>query len=110
MSSSWRSLPSASRKCASIPPRTCGLSASAALSTTPDRLAPSPLLLRSWRTRPKSAKVSPRNVRNPDAAAKGYISFIVTPELFARFTEKQDWGFAIILQGKFLTITSITFK
>ena len=48
--------------------------------------------------------------RNPDAAAKGYIAFTVTPKLFARFTEKQNWGFAIILQGKNLTITSITFK
>ena len=48
--------------------------------------------------------------RNPDAAAKGYIAFTVTPELFARFTEKQNWGFAIILQGKFLTINAITFK
>ena len=48
--------------------------------------------------------------RNPDAASKGYISFTVTPEIYSIFTEKQWWGYALIVQGKFLTVTAITFK
>ena len=47
--------------------------------------------------------------RNPDAAANGYISFTVTPEIFGIFTEKQWWGSAIIVQGKFLTVTKVAF-
>ena len=47
--------------------------------------------------------------RNPDAAAKGYVSLTVTPEIFSAFTTKANWGFAIILQGKNLTITRIAF-
>lgn len=47
--------------------------------------------------------------RNPDAASQGYIAFEVTEEIFNLFTEKQWWGSALIVQGKFLTVTGISF-
>ena len=47
--------------------------------------------------------------RNPDAAANGFLAFTVTPEIYTAFTTKANWGFAIILQGKNLTITRIAF-
>lgn len=47
--------------------------------------------------------------RNPDAAAQGYVAFEVTDEIFNLFTEKQWWGSALIVQGKFLNVTGISF-
>ena len=47
--------------------------------------------------------------RNPDAIANGYVAFEVTEEIFNLFTEKQGWGSALIVQGKFLTVTGISF-
>ena len=47
--------------------------------------------------------------RNPDATSQGYIAFEVTEEIFNLFTEKQWWGSALIVQGKFLTVTGISF-
>ncbi len=46
--------------------------------------------------------------RNPSAAEQGYVSFEVTDEIFKLFTEKQYWGSALIVQGKFLTVTGIS--
>ena len=46
---------------------------------------------------------------SPSAISDGFISFEVTEEIFNLFTEKQWWGSAIIVQGKFLTVTKISF-
>ena len=47
--------------------------------------------------------------RNPDAIANGYVAFEVTEEIFNLFTEKLWWGSALIVQGKNLTVTGISF-
>lgn len=47
--------------------------------------------------------------RNPDAVGQGYVSFEVTDQIFNLFTEKQWWGSAIIVQGKNLTVTGVSF-
>lgn len=47
--------------------------------------------------------------RNPDAVSSGYVAFEVTEEIYNLFTEKQWWGSALIVQGKFLTVTGISF-
>lgn len=43
-----------------------------------------------------------------ESIEKGYISFEVTPEVYAKFTDKQNWGSALIVQGKFLTVSMIS--
>lgn len=45
---------------------------------------------------------------SPDAAANGYVTFKVTAEILAKLTSIQNWGSAIILQGKLVTFTKIT--
>ena len=45
----------------------------------------------------------------PDAIAKGYVSFKATGDAYTALTTKQWWGSAIIIQGKFLTITKLAF-
>jgi hypothetical protein len=45
----------------------------------------------------------------PDAVSNGYIAFEVTEEIYNLFTEKQWWGSALIVQGKFLTVTGLSF-
>lgn len=45
----------------------------------------------------------------PTAVSDGYISFVVTEELFNIFTEIQNWGSALIVQGKDITFTRIAF-
>ena len=47
--------------------------------------------------------------RTPDAVSNGYIAFEVTEEIYNLFTEKQWWGSALIVQGKFLTVTGLSF-
>ena len=47
--------------------------------------------------------------RNPDAASQGYVAFEVTDEIYNLFTEKQWWGYALIVQGKYLNVTGISF-
>ncbi len=47
--------------------------------------------------------------RNPDAIANGYVAFEVTEEIFNLFTEKLWWGSALIVQGKNLTVTGVSF-
>ena len=47
--------------------------------------------------------------RNPDAVSNGYVAFEVTEEIYNLFTEVQWWGSALIVQGKFLTVTGISF-
>ena len=44
---------------------------------------------------------------DPDAAANGYVSFVVDDAIYAAFTSKQYWGSALIVQGQNLTITKI---
>ena len=47
--------------------------------------------------------------RNPGAVSSGYVAFEVTDEIYNLFTEKQWWGSALIVQGKFLTVTGLSF-
>ena len=47
--------------------------------------------------------------RTPDAVSNGYIAFEVTEEIYNLFTEKQWWGSALIVQGKFLTVRGLSF-
>ena len=47
--------------------------------------------------------------RNPDAVSNGYVAFEVTEEIYNLFTEKAWWGSALIVQGKYLTVTGISF-
>lgn len=47
---------------------------------------------------------------NPSAPSDGYVTLQVTPEIFTNLTTKQWWGSALIVQGKGLTITEITFQ
>ncbi len=42
---------------------------------------------------------------SPDAVANGYITFAVTQEVYNALTAKQNWGFAMICQGKGITFT-----
>lgn len=47
---------------------------------------------------------------SPDAVSNGYVSFTVTDEILAKLTSIQNWGSAIILQGKMVTFTKIVLK
>ncbi len=44
---------------------------------------------------------------SPTAISDGYISFEVTAEIYGVLTSKQNWGYALILQGKGITFTKI---
>lgn len=46
---------------------------------------------------------------SPEAAGKGYISFKANSGIYAKFTTHAYWGNAIIIQGKFVTVTKISF-
>lgn len=45
---------------------------------------------------------------NTDAST-GYIEFSATGDVYKSLTEKQGWGSALILQGKYVTFTKISF-
>lgn len=44
-----------------------------------------------------------------DAIAKGYVSFKAEGAAYEALTSKQWWGSALIVQGKFLTVTKLAF-
>ncbi len=46
---------------------------------------------------------------SPEAAGKGYISFTANSGIYTKFTTISGWGNAIILQGKLVTFTKISF-
>ncbi len=46
---------------------------------------------------------------SPEAFSKGYVSFKATGDVYTALTTKAYWGNAIILQGKGITFTKITF-
>ncbi len=46
---------------------------------------------------------------SPEAAGKGYISFEANSGIYTKFTTISNWGNAIILQGKLVTFTKISF-
>ena len=48
------------------------------------------------------------NQDNSTGAADGYISFTVDEGKLAAMTAIQNWGYALIVQGKNLTVTQIT--
>lgn len=47
---------------------------------------------------------------SPNAISNGYVSFIATGAVFESLTSHQDWGSALIVQGKGITVTKLTFK
>lgn len=47
---------------------------------------------------------------SPNAISNGYVSFIATGTVFEQLTGHQDWGSALIVQGKGITVTKFTFK
>lgn len=47
---------------------------------------------------------------SPNAILNGYVSFIATGTIFEQLTSHQDWGSALIVQGKGITVTKFTFK
>ena len=49
------------------------------------------------------------NENAADALEKGYVSFIAEGDVFAALTSHQWWGYAIILQGRLLTITKVAY-
>jgi hypothetical protein len=50
------------------------------------------------------------NAQNsPEAFSKGYVSFKATGAIYTALTSKAGWGNAIILQGKGITFTKISF-
>ena len=46
---------------------------------------------------------------SPEAFSKGYVSFKATGAIYTALTTKAWWGYAIILQGKGITFTKISF-
>ncbi len=46
---------------------------------------------------------------SPGAPAAGYVAFEVTEDVYAAITSHQWWGSALILQGKNVTITGLSF-
>lgn len=46
---------------------------------------------------------------SPEAFGKGYISFKATKPIFTKLTTKANWGSAIIVQGKGVTVKKIAF-
>lgn len=48
-------------------------------------------------------------ITNPDAQAKGCISFKATGDIYTAMTTHQNWGYAIIVQGRNLTVTKLAF-
>ena len=49
------------------------------------------------------------NENSPEAAGKGYVSFKAEDDAYTALTTKAWWGFALIVQGKFLTVTKLTY-
>ena len=49
------------------------------------------------------------NENAADALEKGYVSFIAEGDVFAALTSHQWWRYAIILQGRLLTITKVAY-
>lgn len=47
---------------------------------------------------------------SPNAISDGYVSFIATGAVFESLTSHQYWGNALIVQGKGVTITKLSFK
>lgn len=47
---------------------------------------------------------------SPNAISDGYVSFIATGTVFEQLTSHQNWGNALIVQGKGVTVTKFTFK
>lgn len=47
---------------------------------------------------------------SPSAASAGYIEFTAEGDVFTKLTTHANWGNAIILQGKLVTFTKITYE
>ena len=45
----------------------------------------------------------------PEAVGKGYVSFIAEGSAYQALTSHQGWGFALIVQGKNITVTKLAF-
>ena len=55
-------------------------------------------------------KANQLNAENsPEAFGKGYVSFKATKPIFTKLTTKANWGFALIVQGKGITVKKIAF-
>ena len=50
------------------------------------------------------------NENDPEAASKGYVSFVAEGAAFTALTTHADWGNAIILQGKNMVFTKVSFQ
>ena len=50
------------------------------------------------------------NENSPEAASKGYVSFIAEGNAYTALTTKAWWGFALIVQGKNLVVNQLTFQ
>lgn len=60
---------------------------------------------------PDAEKKNQFNAENsPSAYSDGYVSFIATGTIFEQLTKHQYWGYALIVQGKGVTVTKFTFK
>lgn len=46
---------------------------------------------------------------SPEAAAKGYVSFVAEGDAFTALTTKAYWGYALILQGKDVVFTKLVY-
>ena len=46
---------------------------------------------------------------NPEAEAKGYVTFKATGDFYTAMTTHSNWGYALIVQGKNLTVTKLSF-